>query len=391
MQLQFPFFFDFFLLMQLQFQIFPKYLFMQLQFFFLPELILHKYSVEGYTAVNPSLRDVFLPGSSKLVSESADEVDQRTTVTSCTAEGDDWISLFIQDTSSPTDSPLQFIRVEHTAATSHVLSSWRESVKEFASSRLQFLGDSLRRFARCIFVVNYLLLLRALASSTSRGGRTCACVRVCVSVRSHRCTDVLAALSEKWIEAHGPSQRKMVFNLSSVTLDAHTATSAGSPSDIQASSVSVQRQSTLGMQPSPYEAVLVVRVGDRATRDSARCKNECPHVCCLTGDKISKLSETWSTGDVDVRRCTKNLWWLEMSGTRHVRKYGVFSYSKMQWANPDASDDGDMTWHTRRKIPNFCQKPGRTDLSNGVMTQWKKNLLDWSTSHSQARLTCNAL
>ena len=33
--------------MQLQFQIFPNYLFMQLQFFF-PELILHKYSVEGY-------------------------------------------------------------------------------------------------------------------------------------------------------------------------------------------------------------------------------------------------------------------------------------------------------------------------------------------------------
>ena len=34
--------------MQLQFQNFPNYLFMQLQFFFLPELILHKYSVEGY-------------------------------------------------------------------------------------------------------------------------------------------------------------------------------------------------------------------------------------------------------------------------------------------------------------------------------------------------------
>ena len=34
--------------MPLQFQIFPNYLFMQLQFFFLPELILHKYSVEGY-------------------------------------------------------------------------------------------------------------------------------------------------------------------------------------------------------------------------------------------------------------------------------------------------------------------------------------------------------
>ena len=33
--------------MQLQFQIFPNYLFMQLQFF-LPELILHKFSVEGY-------------------------------------------------------------------------------------------------------------------------------------------------------------------------------------------------------------------------------------------------------------------------------------------------------------------------------------------------------
>ena len=27
--------------------IFPNYLIMQLQFFFLPELILHKYSVEG--------------------------------------------------------------------------------------------------------------------------------------------------------------------------------------------------------------------------------------------------------------------------------------------------------------------------------------------------------
>ena len=50
MQLQFFFFFFliFFLLMQLQFQIFPNYLFMQLQFFFLPELILHKFSVEGY-------------------------------------------------------------------------------------------------------------------------------------------------------------------------------------------------------------------------------------------------------------------------------------------------------------------------------------------------------
>ena len=35
--------------MQLKFQIFPNYLFVQLQFFFLPELILHKYSEEGYT------------------------------------------------------------------------------------------------------------------------------------------------------------------------------------------------------------------------------------------------------------------------------------------------------------------------------------------------------
>ena len=34
--------------MQLQFRIFPNYLFMQLQFLFLPELILHKYSLEGY-------------------------------------------------------------------------------------------------------------------------------------------------------------------------------------------------------------------------------------------------------------------------------------------------------------------------------------------------------
>ena len=34
--------------MQLQFRFFPNYLFMQLQFF-LPELILHKYSVEGYS------------------------------------------------------------------------------------------------------------------------------------------------------------------------------------------------------------------------------------------------------------------------------------------------------------------------------------------------------
>ena len=32
--------------MQLQFRVFPNYLVMQLQFF-LPELILHKYSVEG--------------------------------------------------------------------------------------------------------------------------------------------------------------------------------------------------------------------------------------------------------------------------------------------------------------------------------------------------------
>ena len=49
MQLQFVCFFEFFfLLMQLQFLKFPNYLFMQLQVFFLPELILHKYSVEGY-------------------------------------------------------------------------------------------------------------------------------------------------------------------------------------------------------------------------------------------------------------------------------------------------------------------------------------------------------
>ena len=34
--------------MQLQFQIFQNYLVLQLQFFF-PELILHKYSVEGYS------------------------------------------------------------------------------------------------------------------------------------------------------------------------------------------------------------------------------------------------------------------------------------------------------------------------------------------------------
>ena len=33
--------------MQLQFQNFPNYSIMQLQFFFLPELILHKYSVDG--------------------------------------------------------------------------------------------------------------------------------------------------------------------------------------------------------------------------------------------------------------------------------------------------------------------------------------------------------
>ena len=39
-------FFSFFLVMQLQFQNFQNYLVMQLQFF-LPELILHKYSVEG--------------------------------------------------------------------------------------------------------------------------------------------------------------------------------------------------------------------------------------------------------------------------------------------------------------------------------------------------------
>ena len=45
MQLQFSFFI--FLIMQLQFQNIQNYLVMQLQFF-LPELILHKYSVEGY-------------------------------------------------------------------------------------------------------------------------------------------------------------------------------------------------------------------------------------------------------------------------------------------------------------------------------------------------------
>ena len=48
MQLQFSFFFNF-LVMQLQFQNFPNYLIMQLQFF-LPELILHEYSVEGYSS-----------------------------------------------------------------------------------------------------------------------------------------------------------------------------------------------------------------------------------------------------------------------------------------------------------------------------------------------------
>ena len=42
------FIFQKFLIMQLQFQNFQNYLVMQLQFFFLPELILHKYSVEGY-------------------------------------------------------------------------------------------------------------------------------------------------------------------------------------------------------------------------------------------------------------------------------------------------------------------------------------------------------
>ena len=47
MQLEFPFFH--FLVMQLQFQKFQNYFVMQLQFFF-PELILQKYSVEGYVA-----------------------------------------------------------------------------------------------------------------------------------------------------------------------------------------------------------------------------------------------------------------------------------------------------------------------------------------------------
>ena len=46
--------------MQLQFQIFPNYLFMQLQFFFLPELILHKYSVEGYSELRELARKFHL-------------------------------------------------------------------------------------------------------------------------------------------------------------------------------------------------------------------------------------------------------------------------------------------------------------------------------------------
>ena len=46
--------------------------------------------------------------------------------------------------------------------------------------------------------------------------------------------------------------------------------------------------------------------------------------------------------------------------------------------------------YDQRKIPNVCQKPGPTDLSDGIMTpSMEKNLTDWNTSHSQARLTCN--
>ena len=64
MQLQFFFFFElFFLLMQLQFQIFPNYLFMQLQFFFLPELILHKYSVGGYSCSMNTSMSLTTPGT----------------------------------------------------------------------------------------------------------------------------------------------------------------------------------------------------------------------------------------------------------------------------------------------------------------------------------------
>ena len=44
--------------MQFQFQIFPNYLIMPLQFFFLPELILHKYSVEGYGTTRRLAREV---------------------------------------------------------------------------------------------------------------------------------------------------------------------------------------------------------------------------------------------------------------------------------------------------------------------------------------------
>ena len=43
------FFEFFFCLCSYSFKFFPNYLFMQLQFFFLPELILHKFSVEGYS------------------------------------------------------------------------------------------------------------------------------------------------------------------------------------------------------------------------------------------------------------------------------------------------------------------------------------------------------
>ena len=47
MQLQFSFF-EFFFGYAVTVSNFQNYLVMQLQFFFLPELILHKYSVEGY-------------------------------------------------------------------------------------------------------------------------------------------------------------------------------------------------------------------------------------------------------------------------------------------------------------------------------------------------------
>ena len=59
MQLQFSyFFFEFFFAYAVTVSIFPNYLFMKLQFFFLPELILHKYSVEGYSGDPYQLYDV---------------------------------------------------------------------------------------------------------------------------------------------------------------------------------------------------------------------------------------------------------------------------------------------------------------------------------------------